>query len=801
MISPATFTKHKCDSESLKKHFDKPSSEYADGPKRLVNIIRTRCQDGRIMNFRDYRIYAAIDMAYDAPFNQVTPTLVRNLIDKNTSYEETLKAVKAWGLTQCNLFCNRTNPLNGKVETVFNAPTFFQVLVPLVKSYVTIRLAKLFNDRNNTPLFKYEALKDTARNRVACEVVTDLMQAMTTQFGYSSDLRNAIFKTLMYSICLQFPREAWYHEKQEQTDGSTKTEREGLRYVQPHPTRMFWDQFYGVSTFNTNSGCEYAGYWSIRRFGELYANKLLWNRDKVGIGTNWFEHSMAGTYFTEVYPCTMSYPAIMPERDTDRETRAYYSGTNDLDKAVFVTEVFQKLVPKDYGLGTYESPVWFRFLMASDDTVMWAEPLAYTPVVYFGYDADDARSRNPSMALEILPWQDHLGNVLSQILLTTKQNLANVVFYDTNIVDKTEVEKLQNSGELLYRGLNLVGFDSFKNNRAGLDAGKAFEPVMLPKMSTGELTNTISTIISILERLLVMSAQEIGSAASHQQSAQEIRTISDNTSTRVAYTGAFIDDAIDAWKRQLYEASLAYMDRKYASQVSTDIPELDKVLDALGMTKKEVSPSKTSVEGTLDKLTLEGFASQRDGPDRGSDTQTATVLMQTVQAVAGNPLLAQSVGVPTILQLLSQAARLGGAPKDFELRASPEAQAQAQQPSAEEILKIVNDQLGKPLVDALTAQKQQTEQAMAQLSQQTADALGQVGQATQQVAAQVGDQQAQLQETQAVLIKLTEQFQTALGALPVPQPAQYDSVPTDPLDGGPVAPPPGMVPQVGAPPL
>jgi len=172
-----------------------------------------------------------------------------------------------------------------------------------------------------------------------------------------------------------------------------------------------------------------------------------------------------------------------------------------------------------------------------------------------------------------------------------------------------------------------------------------------------------------------------------------------------------------------------------------------------------------------------------------------------VQAVAGNPLLAQSVGVPTILQLLSQAARLGGAPKDFELRASPEAQAQAQQPSAEEILKIVNDQLGKPLVDALTAQKQQTEQAMAQLSQQTADALGQVGQATQQVAAQVGDQQAQLQETQAVLIKLTEQFQTALGALPVPQPAQYDSVPTNPLDGGPVAPPPGMVPQVGAPPL
>ena len=139
--------------------------------------------------------------------------------------------------------------------------------------------------------------------------------------------------------------------------------------------------------------------------------------------------------------------------------------------------------------------------------------------------------------------------------------------------------------------------------------------------------------------------------------------------------------------------------------------------------------------------------------------------------------------------------------KDFELRASAESQEQAQQPSAEEILKIVNDQLGKPLVDALTAQKQQTEQALAQLSQQTAEALGQVGQATQQVAAQVGNQQAQLQDTQAVLLKLTEQFQTAMGALPVPQPAQYDSVPANPVDLGAAPPPPGMVPEVGAPPL
>jgi len=780
MLTPDLFKKHRCDSDSLKAHFDKDFSEYSDGAKRLVNSIRTRCQDGRLYNFRDYRVYAAIDMAYDASFAQTTPTLIRSLLDRKASYEETLKVVESWGLAHCNLFCNRTDPKSGKTSKVLNVPTFFNVLVPLVKSYVTIRLAKLFNDRNNTPLFKYEALKDTARNRVACEVVTDLMQAMSTQFGYSSDLRNAIFKTLMYSVCLQFPRESWYHEKQEVEGGKQVTLREGLRYVQPHPTRMFWDQFYGVSSFNTNSGCEYAGYWSIKRFGDLFHNQLLWNRDKVGIGTNWFEHSMAGTYFTEVYPCTMSYPSLIPERDTDRETRAYYSSSNDLDKAVFVTEFFQRLVPSQYGLGTYKMPVWFRFVVASDDTVVWAEPLAYTPVVYFGYDADDSRGRNPSMALEILPWQDHLGNVLSQILLTAKQNLANVTFYDKNVVDKESIESLQNSGELMYRGLNFVEFDSFKNNRAGLDVGKAFEPVMLPRSSTQELTSTINTIISIMERLLVVSAQEIGAAASHQQSAQEIRTISSNTTSRVAYTGAFIDDAIDAWKRQMYEASMAYMDRKYASQVSLDVPNLDKVLNSLGMSKTDESPGKALVEGSLDRLVLEGFASQRDGPDRGSDAQTATVLMQTVQAVAGNPLLAQSVGVKTILQLLSQAARLGGAPKDFELRESPE--ATSAQPSAEEILQIVNEQLGKPLVQALEVQKQSTEEAIGQ----AAEAVGQTNQV-------LAGHQAQLQELQSAVMQISQHIQTAMTAPAVPQPAQYDSVPTVPVDPGPAPEASGVV--------
>lgn len=798
MIPPKVFERHKCDSSSLKKLFDRPSSEYAEGPARLVNLLRSRTQEGRTSNLRDYRIYQALDAAYDVSFSQTTPTLVRGILEKKLNYEDTLRAVEAAGLGNCGLFCDRTNATTGRVEKVFNAPTFFHVLVPLVKSYVTIRLAKLFGDRANVPLYKYEPLKDNTKNRVVCEVLTDIIQAMTTQFGYASDLRNAILKMLLYGNCLQFPKEAWFHETQEDESGKERVVREGLRFVQPHPTRVFHDLMHGISTINTDSGCEYAGYWTITRFGDLFHNKLLWNREKIGIGNNWFENSLAGTYFTEVYPCTMKFPSIQPERMSDRETQAYYQATSDLDKAVFVTEIFCKFVPKDYGLGTYENPVWFRFRMASDDTVMWAEPLAYCPVTWMGYDADDSRSRNPSMGLEVLPWQDHLGNVLSQILLTTKQNLANVTFYDKNIVSADDVKTLQNSGELIYRGLNFVGFDSFKNARAGLDVSQAFKSIQLNQSSTAELTNTISTIISIMERLLVMSAQEIGSTASHQQSAQEIRTISANTSTRVAYTGAFVDDCIDAVKKQLVDASLAYMDRDFVSQVSRDIPNLDKALNDLGFTKGEEGVTKQGVKGTKDKLMLEGFASQRDGPDRGTDTQAATVLMQTIQAVAGNQALSQAVGTETILRMLTQAARLGGAPRDFELRGSGKPDEQmGGAPGAEEILKVVNDQLAKPLTEAIAQTQADLKTGMDQAAQAIQQTNEGVQQATEQTAQALAQQAQELKQTQEVVLKLAQQFQTAMQAPPLPPPTQYDSVPQYPADPGAVDPAAGMAPAGG----
>ena len=751
MISPKVFERHGCDAASLRRIFEKKQGQdYSPKIVSLIATIRSRMQQGRLQNLKDYRYFAAMDYAYDAPYYQTTPTLVQHVCNQNLSYEESLKVVEGWGLRWGDIFKIKLKPdgtkdldLKGQPQLEVIAPSLVRTLIPMVKSYLTIRCAKLFTDRNQVPLFKFEPLRNTEENAVLCEVLNNIMEAMVTQFGYRDELRDAIFHTLLYGINIMFPQEAWYEEKQENEDGSERTLKEGIRYIQPHPTRMFYDLFYRTSSINSDSGCEYTGHWRVERYGAIRSNPMFFNQSAIPYGTNWFENPYAGTYFSDFYPpCTMAFPQGQTLNPQMRETQAGIYATTDEDKALFVTELFMKLKPSEWdlcdpgesGKKPYTHPVWFRFVMASDETVVYAEPLAYTPNIYYGYDADGARVRNASMALELIPFQDQLGNLLSQILLTAKQNLANVVFYDMNIVDADQIRKLNNAGETALRGVNLVGYDSEKNLKAGLDTRTAFQPISLGKQSTAELMNTLNTVISIAERMLAFSAQELGSAASHQQSAEEMRVISNSIGVRVAYTGTFIDDGNDAWKRQLADAMMAYMDSDFVAEVSPETQNLDEVLHKLGfeVVSKGGGNVKTRVKGKKEKLMpllLDGLVSNKDGPDRGTDAQAAAVMMQTVQAVAGNPELAQQIGTQNLLHLLTRAARMGGAPRDFELKAAADKQnapltleqvqqliQQQGQQMMQAIGKEVADHVVKPAAEESAKQEQQIRQVASQLA-------------------------------------------------------------------------------------
>jgi hypothetical protein len=698
---------------------------------KLIELITQRAQAGRDQRLLDYRTYWAIDLAYEEPLNQTKATLIRNFLQQEwETPEKALEGLSRWGLIESDLFIDAK--IDGVDVKVVNPPVLFKTIVPIVQAYTKARLSKIFNERNGSPLLPYNPLKQTTLNEVVCEIVTDLVQTISTLYGYPNVLHDAIQQMLKYGVALAFPREEWHYEEQlHLVDGKEKkfTVKEGLRYVFPHPTRMFWDMMYPLHTINTDTGCEFAGYWNVIRYGDILENREYWNRAAITYGeSNWFNQPLAKNYFQEVFPCQLQFPSL--DVGNKREDRAAYYSKADEDKAVFTAEMYMKIVPSRWGLGLYEDaklkklkasydyPVWHKFTLAGDNTIIWAEPCAYTPPLFMGYDYDPNAARNSSLSLECISAQDQVSNLMTQMLISSKQNLTNVIFYDNQQINKTDIEKMSYKGDARIMGPMFIGFDSLKVGRAGTQPDKAFQTVALQKQDINQLLQMVSTTLNLLERTLQISAQETGGSASHQQSKEEVQQTGGASTNRLMYTSSFVDEFIDAWKRQLYEGYQAYGDAEISAQVSADIDNLDAMLTQIGFSKTMEGAEKSMVKGSKDKLRLEGFARANEGPQMQEDKERAQVIFQTLGTIAAQPELFKAIGIKNFLQTLEWAARLGGAPRGFRLRLGPqtkddsisEAIQQAIVQAQQATLQAVEEKIAKPVAQEMASDKQRLDQ-------------------------------------------------------------------------------------------
>jgi hypothetical protein len=714
------------DSGAYKKIFTLERADMPQRVRKLVDTLSARNRDGITLNLTEWRAFAAIDYAYDVPFNQTTPTLVQHIMakcgedGKGLGESEIRGELSAWGLSEDTLF--RKGP-DGK--KCLDVPVLLNIFIPIVKSYSTAVTARIFNERNTVPLFPYRPLKaDSERDELLCEIITDRINVTSNDYGYPSVMRQAILQALKYAVCLAFPREQWHVERQE--DGPDKENRyivkEGIRYVIPDPTRMFYDLSHPLTSFNSDTGCEFAAHWSVVRYSDILDNPAYWNRRKITFGTNWMQDQRWAGY-QEFFPCQLKFPDPVYRGTLSREDKfSIYNTTNDRDKAVFKTEMFCKINPRTYGLSSYNHPVWHRFVLASDDTVLWCEPFAYNPVWFMGYDHDEQAGRNPSFALELIPWQDLLGQILSQMLLTAQQNLTNATFYDTEMVNKEDVRAFEKLGHGRYSSQNFIPFSSFQRQRAGLATEKAFIPVQLAKAPVGEFMNIMSTVLNLMERVLGISAQEAGAAASHQQSKAEVVQTGGSTNNRRQFTASYIDEGIDAWMGQQYDAHMAFADPSVSAQVSADVPNLEKHLEDLGFKVEHQGKEKWTVSGHKRALDLDGFASRNQGPDVGREKEVSQAVFQLVQTIAGQQDLHQKVGADNLLKLILMASKLAGAPRDLKLKTKPDdgkggqvdpAMAELLKKMHESILQEVDEKVGKPAAQAAA----QAEQQITQLEQ------------------------------------------------------------------------------------
>lgn len=785
--------KHGLDPKSLEAAFNNKTLEKRPKVKKLVEQIRDTIKNGINRNRTDYKLFKAMDWAYDAPFYQVSYTQLRGLLTSAPDEKKVMEAVNSWGLTHLlsdaldkdgKVCCGH----DGKAKKALNLPVFFNIFVPIVMSYITIRWAKLFNDRNLIPLYKYEPVTFTKENRFRCEVVTQRVQRQSTWFDYPSDTKQSILQTLLYGFCINFPREAWYVERQEGDDGKAKIVREGLRWNMPHPSRTYYDLYHRMSSLNSDSGCEYAGYWELVRYRDVNDNPLYWNKDTITMGAHsWFDLTNNPDFLSQVFPCVMSFPSATGQGaggvgalDRQNEAARTY-GNGEYDNATLLTQHFQRLIPADHGLGTYKYPIWMRVLFASDNAVVWAEPLSFSKLPTYTYDADFNRARFRSLALEIIPFQDHVSNILTQWILAVKDNLVNPVFYDKEKIPATYVQQLQNLGQKLLNGRMFIPFSSTENYRFKVEQREAFFSPQLTHHNTAELANLVNGVLNMLDRVMQLSPQEIGQAAPHEQTAEETRVIAGNTSTRVTFTGTGIDSGDNAKKTVLYEAMMAHADDEITANVTSSFAstkeEFDKLLTAVGfkLTDKDAGfdPDRPDmmyqVTGNKNALRIEEFSSTRDNTNRINLPAIADAMSKIFLAIAGNPILIQAIGPQQLVELLNQIIVTSGIPQEFRLRGKAiEAQPPEQQGAAvADMMKKFAEQ-----VQQLVAQKQA--ETLQLSAKQTEQIVGGAMQAAQQKAQETAAQGAaavgqQLQQAAPAIQAAQQAAQAATGKL-----AQHD---------------------------
>jgi hypothetical protein len=416
----------------------------------------------------------------------------------------------------------------------------------------------------------------------------------------------------------------------------------------------------------------------------------------------------------------------------------------DFDSAFFLTYHFQQLVPSDWGISDYPHEVWMRFTIGGDDTIMFAEVIPYPPLEYMGYDADSGRGKNASLALEIMPFQDLTGNVFSQFIATIKRNLANITFYDTDTVDRTQIETLQTKTAQQVNGLNFVGVSGLQLARSGdSDLRQAFTQINFGQADTNQILLGVNTTINLLERVLGMSAQEVGSSASHQQSKKEVEITNSSSSNRLAYTASFIDEGIDAWKRHLVEAAIEYMDGGdvEVSIPVNDFPDLEANLESIGFKFAKNPPvagqPKVAITGKLSKakhLNLIQIVANRSDAVRQNDMQVGQLMMQTIQSIANSPLLSQVVAPESLVEMLEYSARLAGADDDFRIKLNNQAMlANALQGVVQKIQQEIMGAVEKEVVQPIAQEMAQMKQGDAQNMQQVAQEVAQLQKNMQQI--------------------------------------------------------------------
>ena len=716
------------DHDSLKAAFTKDEANLDPKVKALLETHRFRIQDALRRSIQMAPHYKAIDDITQAALRNVPSILARSLIEGRVPEKDIPARMKALGLENMLVpVRSDTGPVlgeDGKPKLCLDLQIMEENFIPLVAAYRNIRLAKLMGDRNTFPRYKYSPPRLTEKTILQCEIMTSRVARITADMGDAEVDKQGARYMLDYGWSLTFAVEPWFKEEYETTeDGKvvTRIQREGARWCNPHPTRIDYDRAFPLHTINTDTGVSWALYWDAVRWKSIKNEELYWNVDQVNYGGyGSFMGSPAWALYQDLYPCQLKFPSIPSDttRDNDRASELYRYSEKDLEAGVTKITMVEKIIPKQVGLGSYNHPVWMRFIYADTGTIIFAEPFAYVPAYAMQCDLDANQVTPSSLALELSPYQQQLGLFLRQHAQAVRKNLTRIAFINTNQISPESLQTLKKIGSAVHTdNMTVIPYSRGELAAMGQELGQAVTELKFAHLPTNDIESHVRMLLGVVERMLGYSAQEIGAAASHEQSATEVNITAGNSSVRLDFIGAGIDAGIAAKKRAIVEGLMAYGSDDVFAEVTNLTDERRKALEDLGFEIEAYGKAQTAgVKGKKHALKIDVFVSERDGLNRLNDSKVGVAMLQALGIAMGNPVIVQAVGPDQLVRLADYVYRMLGLPEDFRLRTIGVSDAARQGA-------INPEEVKKAILQAVAASQQQTLEQAAQLGAKQLEAV------------------------------------------------------------------------------
>ena len=680
-----------------------PDFKYRDDfEKKLMSRIHEGAQWG----LKNFQYFYAADLAWNGNIINKEVIPISLFAQGKLSLKDCATALKDISPDMLKKFAKMDE--NGSV-TGIDFPAFHKIVVGLTRSVITRRTAAIANRYvKNYPLFEYEPMSTSHVANLKADVLSQRVEMIVNSYGYRHDLVQSIRDMLLYGYSVEFPECAWDvqhtlrkvrvenelidEEMGDKFDVEKFIAREGIPFKRVHPTRMFYDMAYPLAAINTDTGPSYIGHWNLVPYRTVAKNEDFYNRERIIFDTSFASRLIGYRNYFALY--SADSPVNFPQRgdnieiasanDRDRAAGVYGTRENDEDTSILLTEYFERVIPKDVGLGDYDCPVWLRLVVAADNTIVFGEFIPYCPAVYFGYNNNDGKILNPSFAMEAAPFEDQLNNMLMNLLYAQKAALIKIIALDIDqIKDPKHLEIIRSivSGDSLAAGPLLIEHQGAQSADLGQDPRRIVQISESSAISNpSQFFGSIAQLLGIAERILGLSANEFGQSEQREISATESANISGVVQTSLAFMSLGVDEAVAAKKKIIYEAIMSMAESRVKVPVAgryspntiaaagfeevTDIEE--------GLNKEEnysaTQPRRVTVMGDKNSIEYDYYFTVRDGSERPSNTKAAEVMVMMLQQLAQIPGVIQSMGVEGLYEFLNAILRASGMGVDIRFK-------------------------------------------------------------------------------------------------------------------------------------